>query len=225
MSFALATLLVVATLTFGGGLHTLVSRPSLYGWNWDYRCFRPIVFRHKPGALLSSDPDVESWSGVLVATVEIDGESFPALLATPRVEPSPPVLTGHGLEADDEIVLGVTTLAQLHKHVGDSVVVSYGTPQQAPYYVPPTKVLVVGTATMPAIGWPSLNAEHTSMGTGAYLSPGLEPAALKQARVSADPTQNGPDLVFVRVSQGRNRFGGNGRHPANRRRCERCARR
>ena len=199
VSFALATLLVVATLTFGDGLHTLVSRPSLYGWNWNYALLPTDRVPPQAGSLLSSDPDVESWSGVLVATVEIDGQSFPALLATPRVEPSPPILTGHGLETDDEIVLGVTTLTQLHKHVGDSVVVSYGTPQQAPYYVPPIKVVVVGTATMPAIGWPSLNAEHTSMGTGAYLSTGLLPAALTQTRVSTDPTQNGPDLVFVRL--------------------------
>ena len=32
----LAVALVVATLTFASGLHTLVSHPSLYGWNWNY---------------------------------------------------------------------------------------------------------------------------------------------------------------------------------------------
>lgn len=199
MSFALATLLVVATLTFGSGLRTLVSHPSLYGWNWNYALLPTGRVPPQAGELLSRDPDVESWSGVQVATTELDGRSFPALLAAPNADPSPPVLSGHGIAADDEIVLGVTTLAQLHKHVGDSVLVSYGTPRQIPYYVPPTKLRIVGTATMPAIGWPSLNAEHTSMGTGAYLSFGLEPEALKQARISDDPTQNGPDLVFVRL--------------------------
>ncbi|MGZ6980525.1 MAG: FtsX-like permease family protein [Ilumatobacteraceae bacterium] len=198
MSFALATLLVVATLTFGSGMRTLVSHPPLYGWNWNYALLPTGRVPPQTGSLLSKDPDVESWSGVEVASTDIDGQTFPALLATPNAEPSPPVLSGHGLAADDEVVLGVATLAQLHKHVGDTVTVSYGTPRQAPYYVPPTKVRVVGTATMPAIGWPSLNAEHTSMGTGAYLSFGLVPAALKQARISDDPTQNGPDLVFVR---------------------------
>ena len=32
---ALAVIVVVATLTFGASLHTLVSRPALYGWNWN----------------------------------------------------------------------------------------------------------------------------------------------------------------------------------------------
>jgi len=32
----LAVVIVVATLTFGASLRTLVSRPALYGWNWSY---------------------------------------------------------------------------------------------------------------------------------------------------------------------------------------------
>ena len=36
---ALAVVVVVATLTFGSGLHTLVSRPALYGGNWTYALF------------------------------------------------------------------------------------------------------------------------------------------------------------------------------------------
>ncbi len=32
----LAVMIVVATLTFGNSLSTLVSHPSLYGWNWNY---------------------------------------------------------------------------------------------------------------------------------------------------------------------------------------------
>src|SRR5205807_5162200 len=33
---ALAVALVVTTLTFASSLHTLVSTPALYGWNWSY---------------------------------------------------------------------------------------------------------------------------------------------------------------------------------------------
>ena len=33
---ALAVIVVAATITFGSGLHTLVSHPPLYGWNWTY---------------------------------------------------------------------------------------------------------------------------------------------------------------------------------------------
>ncbi len=45
---------------------------------------------------------------------------------------SPPVLSGHGLEANNQIVMGAATLAVLHKHVGDTVSVSYGTPRRRP---------------------------------------------------------------------------------------------
>src|ERR1019366_8049417 len=32
----LAVAIVVATLTFGSSLNTLVTHPALYGWNWNY---------------------------------------------------------------------------------------------------------------------------------------------------------------------------------------------
>ena len=36
MGTALAVTLLVGTFTFASGLHTLISRPALYGWNWTY---------------------------------------------------------------------------------------------------------------------------------------------------------------------------------------------
>ena len=41
---------------------------------------------------------------------------------------------------------------RLHKHVGDTVTLSYGSPADAPAYVPPSRLRVVGTATLPAVG-------------------------------------------------------------------------
>jgi len=41
----LAVSLVVATLTFGSSLRLLVSRPSLYGWDWSYM-LNPIIYCH-----------------------------------------------------------------------------------------------------------------------------------------------------------------------------------
>jgi hypothetical protein len=120
-------------------------------------------------------------------------------VASPHAQPSPPILTGHGLAGDDQIVLGAATLAQLHKHVGDTVVVTLGTPQNAPIYVPPTVLVIVGIATMPAIGYPSIIADHPSMGTGALLSLGIVPAAMKQAQLNPDPNLNGPAFVLVRL--------------------------
>ena len=37
-------------------------------------------------------------------------------------------------------MLGAATMASLHRHVGDLVTVAYGSPADAPAYVPPTKV-------------------------------------------------------------------------------------
>ena len=70
---------------------------------------------------------------------EIDGQTVPVLMAAPHAEVSPPILSGHGLDANDQIVLGAATLAVLHKHVGDTVSVSYGTARDAPVYIPPTR--------------------------------------------------------------------------------------
>jgi hypothetical protein len=90
----------------------------------------------------------------------------------------------------------------LHKHVGDTVVLSYGAPQNAPIYVPPTRLVIVGTATFPAIGYPSSVADHTSMGTGAMVSTRVEPAALRKAETKSDPLLNGPTMVLVRLRPG-----------------------
>jgi hypothetical protein len=110
------------------------------------------------------------------------------------------MLSGHQIEADNQIVLGAATLAQLHKRVGDYVMVSYGTPKDEPVYVPPTSVLIVGTATLPAVG----NAQtlHTSMGTGAIIPIGIEPPAFQKFLHNPNPTLNGPTMVFIRLRPG-----------------------
>ena len=59
----LAVTLMTTTLTFSSGLHTLISRPALYGWNWSYMLnpnndVPPVAL-----PALSHDPDVAKWSG------------------------------------------------------------------------------------------------------------------------------------------------------------------
>lgn len=46
-------------------------------------------------------------------------------------------------------MIGASTLAALHEHVGGTVDVGYGTPADAPLYIPPTPLMIVGTATFP----------------------------------------------------------------------------
>jgi hypothetical protein len=198
-----AVALVVATLTFASSLNTLVSHPALYGWNWNYALNPSNAVPPKALDLLSHDPDVAGWSGFDYNDVAIDDQTVPVLMArSPTELVSPPVLSGHGLEASNQIVVGAATLDVLHKHVGETVFLSYGTPADAPIYVPPTRLRIVGTATFPAVGYESLVADHTSMGTGAMFSEAIFPPAFQRAVETRDPNLNGPELVFVRLRKG-----------------------
>ena len=197
---ALAVVVVAATVTFGAGLSTLVSHPSLYGWNWNYAIWSAQGNDIPPGALrlLSREKAVEAWSGYGFANIQIDGVTVPAMIGTgTHAAVDPPILEGRGVYTDREIVLGAETLASLHKKVGDSVYVSYGTAKDFPVYVPRTRLVVVGSATMPAIG--SSGVLHSSMGTGAVIAKGIETPALKKALENPDPNLNGPAIVLVRL--------------------------
>jgi hypothetical protein len=196
----LAVAMVVATLTFGSGLSTLVSHPALYGWNWDYAMASNYLIPPQVIARLHHDPDVAASSNVSFANAQINGQTVPILLTSDRAQVTPPMLSGHPVETKDQIVLGAATLAQLHEHVGGTVVATYGTAKDYPVYVPPTHLLIVGTATLPAVG--SAQTLHTSMGIGAEISISIEPPAFTKFLTSPDPTLNGPGMVFVRFREG-----------------------
>jgi hypothetical protein len=170
-----AAVLAVATLTFGSSLSTLVSHPSLYGWNWNYAIQASGGYGDVPlsetQALLDRNHLVANASGVAFISIELDGQTVPVLLERPHAVVAPPILSGHALDSSNQIVLGSATLAELHVAVGDWIVASYGIPANAPAYLAPTRLQIVGTATMPAIGTPQ--GLHTSMGTGALVSSGL----------------------------------------------------
>lgn len=203
MGTILAVALLVGTLTFGSGLSTLVSHPSLYGWNWSYMLNPSNNVPPQTLRLLDHDPDVASWSGYSgYASVEIEGQNIPILIGSVHAQVAPPILSGHGLDANNQIVLGAATIALLHKRVGDTVTVTYGTPKDAPLYIAPTRMRIVGTATFPAVGSSSFIADHTSMGTGALIPVGIEPGAFQRALLSPTPILNGPELVFVRLRHG-----------------------
>jgi hypothetical protein len=194
---ALAVALVVTTLTFASGLSSLVSRPPLYGWNWDYLLQPNNNIPPKAVSLLNHDPKIMAWSGADSTDLEIDGQEVPILIENARAKVAPPILSGHGLDNQHQIVLGAGTLAMLHKHVGETVVVSLGTKKNAPAFIKPTALMIVGTATLPAVGYNSYIAEHTSMGTGAILPLGVFPAGY--INYGADPNLHGPQLAFVRM--------------------------
>ena len=196
----LAVLIAAATLTFGSGLSTLVSHPALYGWNWDYALTASYSVPPQAVTLLDHDRSVAATSNVSYASAQIDGQTVPILLATRNATVTPPMLAGHPPEAPNQIVLGAATLAQLHKRVGDTVTASYGAPADAPVYIPPTRLVIAGTATLPAIG--TAQTLHTSMGTGAIILVGTEPPAFRKFLRSPYRALNGPQTVLIRLRAG-----------------------
>jgi hypothetical protein len=192
---ALTIVVVVATVVFGASLNSLVSHPRLYGWNWNYALIAGGGAGDMPAAqsatLLDHDPTVAAWSSYYFGTLNIDGNSVPVIGGSPGATVAPPILTGHGVERPGQIVLGPGTLAQLHKAVGDTVTVRYGT---AASHV----LRIAGTATMPAVGVGGVTG-HPSMGTGAVVPYQLLPASVRN---QFDLTPSGPNAVFVRLKPG-----------------------
>jgi hypothetical protein len=163
----LAVMVLVGTVTFGASLSSLVSHPSLYGWNWDYMLSAGgDLPQQKVTALLDQDRYVAAWSGVYTATLLIDGQEVPVLGEAPGTTVAPLLLSGHSVQAAGQVVLGSATLSQLGQHLGGTVEVSSGGA------TPPARLRIVGTATLPAFGGGGL---HLEMGVGAVLSYKLLP--------------------------------------------------
>jgi predicted lysophospholipase L1 biosynthesis ABC-type transport system permease subunit len=192
----LAVVVVIGTITFGSSMNTLVSHPALYGWNWSDEINGGGGLGDIPAQnvarLLNADPLVGGWTGVYFSTLQLDGLNVPVLGGSPNATVGPPLLSGHAFDGVNQVVLGASTLAQLHKHVGETVTVR-GTGRGA------TTLQIVGTATMPSIG--VAGSSHLEMGTGALLSYRLIPP---KARNVFDVQQAGPNAILVRFTKGAN---------------------
>jgi ABC-type antimicrobial peptide transport system permease subunit len=187
----MAMVALVATVTFGASLNFLVSHPALYGWNWDYMLASGGDIPLGPVTkLLNNDRYVAQWSANYTAALDFDGQSVPVLAENPNAPVAPPILSGHGLEAANEVVLGAVTLAQLHTQIGKTVEVSSGLSAER-------TLRVVGTAAMPTIG--STGGQHLALGTGALLASQLLPAT---ATNPFDDPIPGPNSIMVRLRSG-----------------------
>jgi hypothetical protein len=189
----LAIVVLVSTVTFGASLNNLVSHPSLYGWNWNYALLSGFAGEEdmplpQVTTLFDHDPYVAAWSGANFAVAELDGTSVSMMVESPNSLVAPPLTSGHGLDAPNEVVLGKTTLAELHKRVGDTVTFSNGTS-------PPKTLTIVGTATMTPV------AKGIEMGTGALVAPSDFPANLLNTQQNSVP---GPNVVLIRLRPGAN---------------------
>ena len=184
----LAVVVVLSTVVFSASLNNLVTHPSLYGWNWNYALLSGFAGdedlpAHQSASLLAHDRYVTAASGVYFAKAKIDGTPFPIIGADLHAAVAPPLLSGHGVEAPNQIVLGAETMAILGKHVGDTVEVSGG-------HGRPARLTIVGTATLPALVGPG-------MGVGAIVDYSLIPAAVRNTQGSAVP---GPNAYLIRTT-------------------------
>jgi hypothetical protein len=155
---------VVAAVVFNTSLGGLISHPARYGWNWDvviqaeagYGAFTPGVMAR----LLQGQPAVTGWSEMAFTQLDVDGQSVPVLgIRRHGGSVQPPTTSGRALSGPDQIQLGSVTLAQLGKHVGDSVRIGDGRFART--------VTIVGTVTLPSFGLGA--AEHVSLGRGAMV--------------------------------------------------------
>ncbi|HTZ08446.1 MAG TPA: FtsX-like permease family protein, partial [Acidimicrobiales bacterium] len=194
----LAVVAVVATVTFGASLRNLVSHPRLYGWNWDVDLAAGGGSGNSPQGLattlLDRDRDVAAWSGAWSGDLAVGGRTVPVLGERPGAAVQPPVLSGHDLQGPDQVVLGATTLAQLHTHLGARIVVHDVAGGSR-------TLTVVGTATMPTLGFAG---SHLEMGSGALTDFRLLPAAVRDP--FADPLA-GPEDILVDLRGGGDRAG------------------
>jgi len=186
----LAMVVVTSTLTFATSLRTLASHPSLYGWNWNYELLAGFsgeenLPQHQVATLLNHDRYVSAWTGVYFVGAKIDGQPVPTIATAAPASVAPPLLSGHGFNTPDQVVLGASTLAGLHKHVGDTVNVQTG-PKHS------TTLHIAGTATMPAF------AKGMTMGTGALLSSHLFSAQQLNKQQSPIP---GPNAILIRINK------------------------
>jgi hypothetical protein len=190
----LAMTVVTATLTFGASLTTLVSHPALYGWNFGYALYAvqgwgPVPARFA-GPLLARDRLVAASTGVYFATVQVDGQTVPAMIAPTRPAVAPHVLSGHGLDSSHDLVLGPATLAALHQRVGGTVTLAGGSLN--------VRLKISGTATMPAIG--GVLSVHPSMSTGVLFSTAVLPGNALGGVFGRVLT--GPNAILVRLRPG-----------------------
>jgi hypothetical protein len=183
-----AVSVLVATLTFGSSLDTLASRPSLYGWNWTVAMAAAggvgVLPERQMKQQLNGDHNVAAWSGYDFAQLQIDGKTEAVLGVRAGAPVMPPQLSGHSLQGPGQVVLGTETLSQLHKRVGETVIVSSNGKSR--------KLRIVGTAALPAIG----GRPHTDPGSGAVVDFRVIP---KAARNIFNLPGGGPNAVFVRL--------------------------
>jgi len=160
-----AVIAVTMAVVFGASLTGLVANPARYGWNWTllmdsqggYESWPPTQMDR----LVGGQPGVTGWSTFAFTQIPIDGQSLPVLGLTRHLgSVEPPTTSGHPIAGPRQIELGVATMRQLGKRIGNTVTVGSGRDRRT--------LTIVGTVTLPSIGLTL--TDHVSLGRGAMLA-------------------------------------------------------
>lgn len=182
---------LIAALTFGQSLRTLLDTPTLYGLRWH----RSLTDYQEP----FSDADLElvrSHPGVAAAghgdtdrPVEINGLRVDAVvLDNVKGDVTPPIVAGRRPHGAGEIALGRRTLDKLGADVGDTVRVSFaGIGELQPQRV-------VGQVVLPAL------STRSQLGDGALITGSA--AAFLVADGDDPGSPEGAPRLFVRFAPG-----------------------
>ncbi|HUL27293.1 MAG TPA: ABC transporter permease [Streptosporangiaceae bacterium] len=200
-----AVMAVAMAVVFGASLAGLVANPARYGWNWTllmdtqggYGSWSPAQMDR----LVSGQRGVTGWSTFAFTQVPVDGQTVPVLGLTRHLgSVEPPTTSGQPIAGPRQIELGVATLRQLGKRVGDTVTVGTGRARRT--------LTIVGTVTLPSIGLTI--ADHVSLGRGAMLADstllriqGLSPSlSVQQAASAAVAVPAFPSAVAIDMAPG-----------------------
>ena len=200
-----AVMAVAMAVVFGASLTGLVANPARYGWNWTllmdtqggYGSWSPAQMDR----LVSGQRGVTGWSTFAFTQVPVDGQTVPVLGLTRHLgSVEPPTTSGQPIAGPRQIELGVATLRQLGKRVGDTVTVGSGRARRT--------LTIVGTVTLPSIGLTI--ADHVSLGRGAMLADstllriqGLSPSlSVQQAASAAVAVPAFPSAVAIDMAPG-----------------------
>ncbi len=159
---ACGVFVVAAVLTFSISLDRLIDSPDLQGWTWDVAVGNYSVQDSvdEGAALLEANPLVGAYVGENNEAMRINGAAaYVASLGPGDTAVGPPVISGRLPDADDEIALGRTTLADLHKKIGETVVLSADSGGD------PVEATIVGTVILPA----SIN-DSLTLGEGGLMT-------------------------------------------------------
>jgi hypothetical protein len=160
-----AVMAVAMAVVFGASLTGLLTNPARYGWNWTllmdsqggYESWPPTQMDR----LVGGQPGVTGWSTFAFTQIPIDGQSLPVLGLTRHLgSVEPPTTSGHPIAGPRQIELGVATMRQLGKRIGNTVTVGSGRDRRT--------LTIVGTVTLPSIGLTL--TDHVSLGRGAMLA-------------------------------------------------------